>query len=157
MMDKAIVACALLLAIGYAWMTERIPTRAFGDPLGPKAFPRILTAGLILSIVLLIAEMLAKGGNSAVTAPESETAAPAVSKANWVLAATVVFTGLFFFLFEPVGFVLSSSAYLLAMTMYFNPGRATANALVSLLLPIGCYVVFTRVLGVELPRGILPL
>ena len=58
MTDKVIVACALLLVAGYAWMTEQVPTRAFGDPLGPKAFPRLLTAILIVAVVLLVAEMI---------------------------------------------------------------------------------------------------
>ena len=58
MTDKVIVACALLLIAGYAWMTEQVPTRAFGDPLGPKAFPRLLTAVLIVAVLLLVAEMI---------------------------------------------------------------------------------------------------
>ena len=173
MTDKVIVACALLLVAGYAWMTEQVPTRAFGDPLGPKAFPRLLTAILIVTIVLLVAEMIfAKRANQPAapaldkmapdaTAPDNarDGAAPALAaaSANWMIAATVAFTGLYFFLFEPLGFVLSSSAYLFAMTMYFNRGGTVANALVSFLLPISCYLVFTRVLGVELARGILPL
>ena len=73
------------------------------------------------------------------------------------MGATVAFTGLYFFLFEPLGFVVSSSAYLLAMTMYFNPGKTMSNALVSLLFPVACYLIFTRVLGAELAPGILPL
>ena len=164
MTDKVIVACALLLVAGYAWMTEQVPTRAFGDPLGPKAFPRLLTAILIVAVLLLVAEMIfSKRGNQAPAAPAPDNAgdgaAPALAaaNANWVIAATVAFTGLYFFLFEPLGFVLSSSAYLFAMTMYFNRGKTVANALVSFLLPIACYLVFTRVLGVELARGILPI
>ncbi len=162
MTDKVIVACALLLVAGYAWMTEQVPTRAFGDPLGPKAFPRLLTAILIAAILLLVAEMIfAKRDHQtpATPAPDNAGAAPALAaaNANWVMAATVAFTGLYFFLFEPLGFVLSSSAYLFAMTMYFNREKTVANALVSFLLPIACYLVFTRVLGVELARGILPI
>ena len=162
MTDKVIVACAVLLAAGYAWMTEQVLTRAFGDPLGPKAFPRLLTAVLIVAVLLLVAEMVvAKRANQpAAPAPDNggDGAAPGLTAApaNLVIAATVAFTGLYFFLFEPLGFVLSSSAYLFAMTMYFNRGKTLANALVSLLLPIACYLVFTRVLGVELARGILP-
>jgi putative tricarboxylic transport membrane protein len=161
MTDKLIVACALLLVAGYAWMTEQVPTRAFGDPLGPKAFPRLLTAVLIVAVVLLIVEMVAKRATQpAAPAPDNadDGAGPAsgAARANWIIAATVAFTGLYFFLFEPLGFVLSSSAYLFAMTMCFNRGKTVANALVSFLLPITCYLVFTRVLGVELARGILP-
>ena len=164
MTDKVIVACALLLIAGYAWMTEQVPTRAFGDPLGPKAFPRLLTAILIVAVLLLVAEMIiSKRGNQlpAASAPDhaGDGAAPALTGANpnWIIAATVAFTGVYFLLFEPLGFVLSSSAYLFAMTMYFNRGKTVANALVSLLLPIACYLVFTRVLGVELARGVLPI
>ena len=107
--------------------------------------------------------MFSKRGNQVPAAPAPDNAgdgaAPALTaaNANWVIAATVAFTGLYFFLFEPLGFVLSSSAYLFAMTMYFNRGKTVANALVSLLLPIACYLVFTRVLGVELAPGILPI
>ena len=164
MTDKVIVACALLLVAGYAWMTEQVPTRAFGDPLGPKAFPRLLTAILVVAVLLLVAEMIvAKRGNQVPAAPAPDNAGDGAepglttANANWVMAATVAFTGVYFFLFEPLGFVLSSSAYLFAMTMYFNRGKTVANALVSFLLPIACYLVFTRVLGVELARGVLPI
>jgi putative tricarboxylic transport membrane protein len=162
MTDKLIVACALLLVAGYAWMTEQVPTRAFGDPLGPKAFPRVLTAVLIVAVLLLVAEMIVAKRATQPAAPSPDNAddgagpASGAARANWIIAATVAFTGLYFFLFEPLGFVLSSSAYLFAMTMYFNRGKTVANALVSFLLPISCYLVFTRVLGVELARGILP-
>jgi putative tricarboxylic transport membrane protein len=165
MTDKAIVVCALLLAAGYAWMTEQVTTLQFGDPLGPKAFPRILTAALIVAVALLLGEMaLSKPASKAMAAPNLDNAAqdaPAVPSATrntgWVVAATVAFTGLYFVSFEPLGFVLSSSVYLLAMTMCFNPGKTVANVLVSLLFPITCYLIFNRVLGVELARGILPL
>jgi putative tricarboxylic transport membrane protein len=160
MTDKVIVACALLLAAGYAFMTEQVTTLPFGDPLGPKAFPRILTAALLLTVLLLLFEMFfSKAGNKAEPepAPLSGEEAQAVPDTTWVIVATAAFTGLYFFLFEPLGFVLSTSAYLLAMTMYFNPGKTVANALVSLLLPIACYVIFNHVLGVELARGVLPL
>ena len=158
MTDKAIVACALLLAAGYAWMTEQITTLPFGDPLGPKAFPRILTAALLVSAVLLIFEIIvSRRGSKAATAPLPDNADQGVPDTRWIIAATVAFTGLYFFLFEPVGFVLSTSAYLFAMTMYFNPGKTVANALVSFLFPAACYLVFNRILGVELARGILPI
>lgn len=153
MTDKAIVVCALLLAAGYAWMTEQVTVMPFGDPLGPKAFPRILTAALVGCALLLVGEILFS--NAKRTHGPDDT--PGVPATRWVIAATVAFTGLYFVLFEPLGFILSSSAYLLAMTVYFNPGKAGANALVSLLFPVACYLIFTRVLGVELSRGILPL
>lgn len=161
MTEKVIVACALLLTAIYAYMTEQITTLPFGDPLGPKAFPRILTAAMIIGVILLLFEMLFSKTSDAAADTRSdgrsdEGGKPALDT-KWIVAATIAFTGLYFFLFEPLGFVLSTSAYLLAMTMYFNRGKVVANAAVSLLLPIACNLIFSRLLGVELARGILPL
>lgn len=162
MIDKAIVACAVVLAAWYAWMTEQVTVLPFGDPLGPRAFPRILTAALLISVLLLLCEMLfSRAGKKSEHVLEAATPAGDASEngrdTRWVVAATVAVTALYFFLFEPLGFVISSSTYLLAMTMYFNPGRKVANALVSLLLPVTCYLIFSHLLGVDLARGIFPL
>ena len=162
MTDKLIVACALALAVWYAWMTEQVTVLPFGDPLGPRAFPRILTVALLISVVLLLFEMFfAKAGKRPQSPLQAATPAGADTQrgrdTRWVIAATVAATTLYFFLFEPLGFVISSSAYLLAMTMYFNPGKAVANALVSLLVPVTCYLIFSQLLGVDLARGIFPI
>jgi putative tricarboxylic transport membrane protein len=162
MTDKLVVACALVLAAWYAWMTEQVTVLPFGDPLGPRAFPRILTIALLIALVpLLFGIFFPKAARK--PAPALDLVADAGDgsqngrDARWVVAATVAVTGLYFFLFEPLGFVISSSAYLLAMTMYFNPGKTVANALVALVLPITCYLIFNNVLGVQLARGIFPL
>src|SRR5262245_13955103 len=134
MVDKVIVACALLLAAGYAFMTEQVTTLPFGDPLGPKAFPRILTVAMLVCVALLVLEIASKAGKTATKpAPDTEpdptpdtspdNPAPSGHDPRWVVAATVAFTGLYFLLFEPVGFVITTTVYLLAMTMYFNPGK----------------------------------
>src|SRR5262245_2970658 len=129
MTDKVIVACALLLTAVYAYMTEQVTTLPFGDPLGPKAFPRILTAAMLVCIILLLVEMLAsKPADKATAEQGTEESGKALPDTKWIVTATIAFTGLYFFLFEPLGFVLSTSAYLLAMTMYFNRGRTVANA-----------------------------
>jgi putative tricarboxylic transport membrane protein len=156
MTDKLIVVCALALAGWYAWMTEKVTVLPFGDPLGPRAFPRILTVALLISVVLLVIEMVfSKAGAKPATPAGDVPQNPRGTR--WVIAATVAATALYFFLFEPLGFVISSSAYLLAMTMYFNPGKVVANALVSLLVPVTCYLIFSQLLGVDLARGIFPL
>lgn len=163
MTDKLIVAGALIFAACYAWMTERVTVLPFGDPLGPRAFPRILTVALLIAVVLLLFEMFFSKGDGK-KSDLALAAAPPVSDApsngrntRWVVPATVAATALYFFLFEPLGFVISSSAYLLAMTMVFNPGKIVTNMLVSLLVPITCYLIFNNLLGVQLAPGILPI
>jgi putative tricarboxylic transport membrane protein len=41
------------------------------------------------------------------------------------------------------------------MTGVFNRGKWIANVLTSILFTIGSYVLFVKILGVVLPRGIL--
>ena len=42
LIDRIIGVAALLLAAVYLYATAQIPTLEIGDPLGPKAFPRLL-------------------------------------------------------------------------------------------------------------------
>ena len=56
--DRVICVVTLLLAAVYFYATAQIPSLEIGDPLGPKAFPRLLTAVLIVAVLLLIAEMI---------------------------------------------------------------------------------------------------
>ena len=51
--DRIILVLILVLAGGYFYATQQIPSLEIGDPLGPKAFPRRLTIGLLLTAALL--------------------------------------------------------------------------------------------------------
>ena len=71
-------------------------------------------------------------------------------------AHVVVATGVYFALFEPLGYAISTSLFLLVMTYYFNKGKTLMNVLTSVLYSFISYYVFTAWLGVNLPRGLLP-
>ena len=58
MTDRIIFVCILVLAGVYYWATTQIPTLEIGDPLGPKAFPYLLTIGLLISAAMLLGEMI---------------------------------------------------------------------------------------------------
>ena len=59
-------------------------------------------------------------------------------------------------LFEPLGYAVATSLFLLVTTMYFNKGKMLMNVLTSVLYSFISYYAFTAWLGVNLPRGILP-
>ena len=153
MADRVIFVCTLLLAGVYFWATEKLPSLEIGDPLGPKAFPRLLGAGLIVTAVILALEMV-RGRKPVVSdVPKAE---PVDRATYFVVAGASVWTFVFFLLFEPLGYVLAGSIYLIGMTCYFNKGKWTANILTSVLFSLGSYLLFVKALGVNLARGILP-
>ena len=68
--------------------------------------------------------------------------------AVWIAAYFTVFTTL--------GFVISTTLFLLGMTAWFNRGRWMMNILTSVLFSAGSYLMFTKLLGVTLAQGVLP-
>ena len=158
MADRVIFVCTLILAGVYFYATEQLPSLEIGDPLGPKAFPRLLGIGLVITAVVLLLEILrsrkilaASPGRAPATAPD-----PASRGALAVVGAVAVSTFVYFMLFERLGYVLATTLYLLVLTGYFNRGKWVANVLTSVLFPLVSYLMFTKLLGVTLPPGILP-
>ena len=56
--DKIIFAVTLVLAAVYFYATSQIPSLEIGDPLGPKAFPRMLGIGLLITAAVVLMEIL---------------------------------------------------------------------------------------------------
>ncbi len=154
MADRIIFVCTLLLAGVYFWATAQIPSLELGDPLGPKAFPRMLGIGLLIAAGMLLLEILRNR--------KAEQSAPPAAAArwephDWVVPAVAGWTALYVLVFEPLGYMLATSIYLLALTAYFNRGRWLMNVLTSVLFSVCSYLAFTMILGVTLARGIIPL
>jgi putative tricarboxylic transport membrane protein len=59
MTDRIILVSIVVLTAVYFWATSQIPTLEIGDPLGPKAFPRLLGVGMLITAGMLLAEILA--------------------------------------------------------------------------------------------------
>ena len=147
--DRIISGLTLLLATVYLYATSRIPTLEIGDPLGPKAFPILLGIALVLGAILLVIETLRAH-------PADTGEKPRESLHHlWLIGGVTLWTVLYFSVFDAVGYLVSTSVYLLVMTGVFNRGKWIANVLTSILFTIGSYVLFVKILGVVLPRGIL--
>ncbi len=151
MADRIIFVSILVLTGVYFWATSQIPTLEIGDPLGPKAFPRLLGAGMLISAAMLLAEILKARKSEPEAAPEAQ--GPSTYK---VVAGVVVVTGIYFALFEPLGYAVSTTLFLLTMTTYFNKGKWWTNVLTAVLYSFVSYYMFSALLGVNLPRGIAP-
>lgn len=153
MADRVIFAATLVLAAVYFYATAQIPTLEIGDPLGPKAFPRLLGIVLLITAGMLLVEMLRSKRNRAaqVEVPKQE----GEGHVGVVVAATV-WTFCYFLVFEWLGYVIASILYLVPLMAFFNRGKWITNVLSAVLFSVLSYVLFTHALGVTLARGILP-
>jgi putative tricarboxylic transport membrane protein len=156
MADRVIFVCTLVLAAVYLYFTEQLPSLEIGDPLGPKAFPRLLGAGLVLTAIVMVFEMVR--ARKAAQAPDAAAAPadPVQRKATMVVAAAAVWTLLYFLVFETLGYVIATMLYLYPLMAYFNSGRQVMNALTAVLFSLGSYLMFVKILGVNLAPGLLP-
>ncbi len=152
MTDRIILVCTVLLAALYFYATAQIPTLEIGDPLGPKAFPRLLGIGLLITAAILFFEIRGQAKE-----PRVETAQAAAGDYRhlWVIGGVTIWTGLYFAVFEPLGYVIATAVYLLGLTFYFHRGKWMTNVLVSVLFALGTYLVFVKVFGVMLAQGVL--
>ena len=151
--DRVICVITLVLAAVYLYGTAQIPSLEIGDPLGPKAFPRLLGIGLIIGAVLLFLESVRAGKQPAAL----HSLSTEDRRHLWMIAAVTGWSALYFAVFEMLGYIIATTIYLLAMMAYFNRGKWLANILTSVLFCIGSYYLFTQILGVTLAKGsILP-
>ena len=157
--DRIIVVCTVVLALLYFYGTSLIPSLQIGDPLGPKAFPYLIGIGLLVSAAWLLLETLQAGkADSAETQELADQAdmGPADHRHLLVIAGVVAWIAVYFALFEPVGFLLATPVALLGLMAYFNRNKWLANVSTSVLFPVGTYFLFSKVLGVNLAKGLLP-
>ncbi len=150
--DRVIFACTVLIAVVYLYATTLIPSLEIGDPLGPKAFPRLLGICLLIAAGLLALEIW-RDHKAKVPPPAEGELAP------WrhigVILAVTVWTGLYYVAFERLGYVVATAIYLVALTAWFHRGKWVANGVTSLLFAGLSYWMFVK-LDVRLPTGILP-
>jgi putative tricarboxylic transport membrane protein len=152
MADRVIFVCTIVVAAVYFYATTLIPTLEIGDPLGPKAFPRLLGVCLLVAAGLLFLEMWK---DRAAAASPKPAAARQDLRHLRVLAAVSVWTLAYYLAFENVGYIVATSIYLLALMAWFNRARWIANVASAVLFSIFSYVMFLK-LDVRLPPGILP-
>lgn len=151
--DKLIVLATLVLAALYWFATEQINEPLIGDPIGPKAIPRLLIIGLLIAAVLLWLETLA---SRKTRAPAMTADNPEPVRRPFFILALLGGTLAYFFLFNWLGYAIATALYLYALMAIFNPGKTRANALTATGFSLGSYLAFTRLFGAQIPAGLLP-
>lgn len=154
--DHIIIVCTAVLAGAYIYATFQIPSLDTVDPLGPRAYPFLVFAGMLASAAWLFVETRRTARvASAAESRESPAEASAPAGRTPLLMGVVGWSAGYFLVLVPAGFVVSTAIYLLGLTSCFNSGRHLTNGVTSIAFSIGMYVLFTKVLGVPLPGGLL--
>lgn len=141
----------------YIWQAMQVTEPPSNISIGPRTFPLLVGWAMLVTSLLLSWKLLGKalGWQAAqdafVPADDEETAIR-----DWLAVAVVV--GVIVFLcvaLEPVGFVVSIFVFLSVLSNFFSPRRWIINTVISMLFSVFFYWLFTRVLEIPLPNGIL--
>lgn len=146
---RDIVASVLLILLGTGVSIESIRLKV-GTPLMPQPgfFPLLGGIFLVgLSVVLFFRAWLGL---------DDEARQAQESFGNLTRpAALVVSMGVYTALLEPVGYLLPTLAIAMVILRVLGVTSWKVIGVASVLLSVGTYVLFGRVLGIDLPPGIL--
>ncbi|MDR7544267.1 MAG: tripartite tricarboxylate transporter TctB family protein [Armatimonadota bacterium] len=140
--DRGFVVVLLVVCVAYAFEATRIfNPPAVADPLGPRAFPLFLgLAGIALA--------------AAIVRDRSPRTGPEVTRQTLrALAGILAAMAAYAVLLPRLGFILTTTA-LLGVGFRYTGGRRPLVPAAAAALAI--YLLFTRLLDLRLPRGILP-
>ncbi len=135
--DRASGALLLLLGIGAVWHAQTLSVPFASDPIGPKAFPTIAGAILVLA------------GASILFRPEAiEVETGHRMRVVGVAVASLVYP----FLLLPLGFVPATALLGLVTARAFR-GPWVGSIVASILLAATFLLIIDTALGLPLPRG----
>jgi len=167
--ERAVLGTRLLfllvltvVAIGYTVMAFDMEWRLRNGQIGPGFFPRIVGVLTVIGLLAEIARVLLAGAGSSSSASiadadeDAELGIEGDGRTDAPITAAVVGAmGLCYMVFEPLGALLASILFLALVLSMINRGNHRQNALVSILVPVGLYVLFEVLLGSGLPPGLV--
>jgi len=152
-MTKDMIAglIGVVLGGGYFLMALGLPMSAVQDEVGPRLFPFIVGGVALLSGIVLVLREIRR--------PQAEkqpfSFGFGAERRVYVKIFITVGGGILYGLaLDPVGYVLSTFGFMLLLTFLVS-SRVVQNLLISIVFPLVTYVVFSNLLSLSLPRGIL--
>lgn len=129
----------IILALGYILSARTIQTPLFPDPMGPKAFPFMIAAGVILCALVIVLK------------PDAEPHWPLKSALVAIGIAALVMIG-YAYALKPLGFLIPTAIASAILSYQLSP-RAPHAVLTGLGLSIGLYLLFKYALKLETLRA----
>lgn len=172
--DVGVGAVSGLLGIVFiVGATQITPDTSEFNVLGPQVAPLAIGIAVVFCSAALMVQGLHTGtgsgaatpssrcpaGDSSVSAVEAEVEVEAEMPSRQLSARRLLVTFALFtvyiLLFIPLGYLLSTFSFLLAMTTYTDPGRWVRNSLFATGFALTVFFLFSRALQVQLPPGLL--
>lgn len=151
-----------IFSIIFIWQATQVSEPPRNISVGPRTFPLLIGCMMLAISVVLVWQHVRRRSNEArATASERELSVVPLeeddtSVSDWpavwgVLGALLAL----FLLLEPLGFVIALGGFLFGLSTFFGPSRWLLNLVISLAFSASFYYLFTRVLDIPLPNGIL--
>lgn len=137
--DRILGAVCLILGVAFIWGATLIETGFIVDPLGPKSFPIIIGAVLIIASLFVL------------LMPDPEPEWPVLARSLEVVAAIVVLIG-YSLALEPLGFVISTAIAATLLSWRLG-GTLPVAAASGVGISVGIFVIFHLILGLSLAKG----
>lgn len=143
MSDRILGAVCVVAAAAMAWAAQAYAPAISYEPVGPRAFPRLLAGLMAIGGAWLVLKPTLVGN------PFPAGAAKLIG----LSAATVL---AYAFLFQLLGFALATALMALPVGMAFG-GSWKQSLIGGVGLGLGLYLLFDKLLDVVLPTGLLSI
>ncbi len=133
---------ALAAVIAFDAMHMRVPP--IHAKVGPRVFPYLVSCGLAVSGAAIAWQAWTR--SFLVEAQQTDWGSVAIIAAGLVLQMNLL---------KPAGFVPAAVILFMSVTFAFGSRRYLRDAVVAVILAVVTYEAFTRLLGLQLPAGVL--
>ena len=146
----------LVILVGYTEMAFEMEWRTQAGRIGPGFFPRIIGIfGVVITLGALVNSL--RPGVAAEEVPlEDEVGEGDLGRHPVPLVLTVALSAVFLFTLTSLGAIVSAAIFMFGMLWFLNRGRHLMNVVLSVLVPLGMYLLFQTALNAGLPGGVLP-
>jgi putative tricarboxylic transport membrane protein len=133
---------ALILGSGYLWEALFMEDVSIGDPLGPRAFPLVLGGSMVALALSLVVR-------------PSQAPSQGFSRSMGSVMALAGLLGVYGFGIEWIGYPAATFLFLLVTSRLLGERSWGVGLGVSAGLSLGVYALFTRILDIPLPLGVI--
>ncbi len=141
MSDRILGGVCLVAAAGMAWAAQDYAAAISYEPVGPRAFPLLLSALMAIGGLWLVIKPTVRGGT--------------VSLAHVrLIGQSALSVIVYCLLFQQLGFTLATALMAVPVGMAFG-GSWWKSLLGGVGLGVGLYLMFDKLLDVVLPTGVL--
>jgi putative tricarboxylic transport membrane protein len=160
--ETAFTLLLLIFSVFFIWQATEVSEPPRNIVVGPRTFP-LLIGGMMLaiSVVLLWQRMCARSSKAPGAASEPQLGVVPLEQdetsiSDWPAVWSVLGSLLaLFLLLETLGFVAALTLFLFCLSTLFAPCRWLLNLGISIGFSTVFYYLFTRILDIPLPNGVL--